>query len=259
LKYKISDLSKIFNLSTNAIRKYEQNGHIVPERDEENGYRWYTDEDVSRLSLIRLYVKNGFSHEEISELLNSNVEEILKKSEERLAEMDSELERLTALRHRVEDNVVLLRRVDEFRSGSIEKDAVPVYYVLYKDGESLLTEPDGLQTLHTYMYSAPETTLIYIFRKDDILNNTGVYAEGCSVKEKHVKGLNLPVNKYTVYYPSCKAVHILIEGSGNLFENVRNKIVSEKIDIKGDIMGVKIADTIENGVNKKYVLICVPI
>ncbi len=259
LKYKISDISKIFNISTNAIRKYEQNGHLKPERDVENGYRWYTDEDVSRLSIIRLYVKSGFTHEEITELLNSDVDSILEKSRERLNEMDAELERLTALRHRVKDNIVLLQRVNEFRRGSIEKDAVPVYYVLYNDGKNLLTDPEGLDTLHTYMYSAPETTLIYIFRKEDIINNTGIYGEGCSVKEKHVVGMNLPVNKYTVYYPTCKAVHILVEGTGNLFENVRNKITENGLDIKGDIMGVKIADTTEDDKSKHYVLICVPI
>lgn len=258
MKYKISDLSKIFNVSTNTIRKYEDNGYILPKRDEGNGYRWYSDEDVSRMCLVRLYIKSGFSHSDIPFMLDSGIDGLLARNEARLQEMDTEINRLKGLRHRLKDNIVLLKRINEFRNGIIEMNAVPVYYVLHREGSRLLTERERLETIHQYMYEAPETQLIYLFRKNDLLNKTGVYCEGCSVKEKYVCSLNLYKNEYTEYYPSCKAVHMLVESHNNIFDDVVEHMEKNNLPVKGDILGVKFADARENGECVKYVLLCIP-
>lgn len=259
LKYKISDLSKIFDVSTNTIRKYEKNGYILPNRNCSNGFRWYSDEDVSRMCLVRLYIKNGFTHNEIPALLDSGIEGLLTGNEERLAEMDAEIERLKSLRHRLKDNIVLLKRINEFRSSVIEMEAVPVYYVLHRYGANLLTEDERVEIIHKYMYDAPETQLIYLFKKEDLLNKTGNYGEGCSVKEKYVDRLSLPKNEYTAYYPKCKAVHVLVESHKDIFDDVLFYLEKNNLPVIDDILGVKLADIRENGESVKYVLLCVPI
>ena len=45
-QYKIGDISRLFNLSSEMIRYYEKMGIIDPIRDEKNGYRYYSIFDI---------------------------------------------------------------------------------------------------------------------------------------------------------------------------------------------------------------------
>lgn len=51
---RISDVEKLVGVSKKNIRFYEEQGLLQPGREEHNGYRSYSDEDVCRLRLIKL-------------------------------------------------------------------------------------------------------------------------------------------------------------------------------------------------------------
>ncbi len=70
--YTIKEVSKKLRISANSIRFYEKKGLITPLRGE-NGYREFTPEDLSRLQIIVLYRRMGFSIEAILEIVNNNV------------------------------------------------------------------------------------------------------------------------------------------------------------------------------------------
>lgn len=69
--YTIKELAEKTGTIPNAIRFYEKKGLLKPERTESN-YRVYSAEDVTRLEMILLYRKMGFSIEKIRELLEKN-------------------------------------------------------------------------------------------------------------------------------------------------------------------------------------------
>lgn len=51
--YKINELASLFGLTTPALRYYETEGLLLPDyRDPENGYRYYGDDSVDKLSQI---------------------------------------------------------------------------------------------------------------------------------------------------------------------------------------------------------------
>ena len=50
-RYKIGDVAKLKGLSRDTLRHYEKRGILTSQR-EENGYRYYTDQDISRLISI---------------------------------------------------------------------------------------------------------------------------------------------------------------------------------------------------------------
>lgn len=45
MEYKISDITKMFNISKEMVRYYEKCGAITPKRTEDNNYRVYTTAD----------------------------------------------------------------------------------------------------------------------------------------------------------------------------------------------------------------------
>lgn len=65
----IGELAERTELSLRTIRHYDEVGLLKPSGRTEGGFRLYTEEDFSRLMLIRRMKPLGFPLEEMSELL----------------------------------------------------------------------------------------------------------------------------------------------------------------------------------------------
>lgn len=59
-------------LTRKAIEYYEEKGFIKPLRNENNGYKNYSDDDLNILNQISLYRKLGLNINEIKQIINSN-------------------------------------------------------------------------------------------------------------------------------------------------------------------------------------------
>lgn len=70
--YTIQQVAKMFNITTNKIRFYEEKGLIKPIRNEDNEYRYFKDEDLVKLQSILLYRVLGLSIEDIKEILSED-------------------------------------------------------------------------------------------------------------------------------------------------------------------------------------------
>lgn len=77
----IKDVEKLTGLTAKSIRFYEAKGLIDVKRNEENSYRSYSENDVERLKLIKLFRYLEFSVEEIKSLLDKDEEQIKEKGQ----------------------------------------------------------------------------------------------------------------------------------------------------------------------------------
>lgn len=215
MKYKISDLSKLLNVTTNTIRRYEKNGYLTPERDKSD-YRWYNENDISRTAFIRLFIKCGFSHSEIKEMINNKSENIISICNNRLNEIDKELERLKYLRHWLKDNIQLMHTLEEINDNFIVIDCVGLKYIIYSSGNEVFNEDDRLKTINQFIYDVLEVQLIKLFKLDDLKNDAIVPYDGLAMKITDVKRLGLEnfitdENKYIETYPKRKCLYGVIE------------------------------------------------
>lgn len=69
--YTIGELARIAGVSTKTLRIYEKKGLLCAERNQENRYRIYTEDDVRELEKIQLMKYLGFSLEQIEGFLRS--------------------------------------------------------------------------------------------------------------------------------------------------------------------------------------------
>ena len=68
--YKISDFSKITNLSVKALRYYDEEKILVPShRDRETAYRYYSEDDFQRAQIIALLRSLDFTIAEIRDVM----------------------------------------------------------------------------------------------------------------------------------------------------------------------------------------------
>ena len=75
--YRISEFSKITNLTVKTLRYYDEEGILTPSyRDEYNSYRYYDEKDFNKAQLIAFLRKMEFSILEIKDVLNQYESEV---------------------------------------------------------------------------------------------------------------------------------------------------------------------------------------
>lgn len=119
--YKIGEFSKIVDMPVRTVRYYDEVDVLKPEYvDEFSGYRYYTDNNVSEASWIKMLRNTGFSLEEIvncksvfdKDIINDKIDEL----NGQIDEISEKIQRLEIMRDELSltnDNVKVLRKVPD--------------------------------------------------------------------------------------------------------------------------------------------------
>jgi len=106
---KVSEIAKAASVNPDTVRFYTREGLLHPQRNPDNGYKQYGSEDLTRLQFARKARQLGFSLAEIQSILdqadhdNSPCPMVRDVFEHRLAEVETRLAELEALRDRMRD------------------------------------------------------------------------------------------------------------------------------------------------------------
>lgn len=99
-KYSIKEVADTFGITTNKIRFYEKKGLINPERNEENEYRKYNDNDIINLQSILLFRSIGLTIEDVRDILdNGEKKNYLNHFNNQWKIVNDEIQRLTIIRN----------------------------------------------------------------------------------------------------------------------------------------------------------------
>ncbi|MFG6177458.1 MerR family transcriptional regulator [Halomonas sp. THAF12] len=106
---KVSELARRAGVTAETVRHYTREGLLSPERDPDNGYQLYDDDDLRRLRFIQRARTLGFGVAEIREILEQSdrgdspcplVRDLLAQ---RLPEIRERIRELEALAGRMEE------------------------------------------------------------------------------------------------------------------------------------------------------------
>jgi DNA-binding transcriptional MerR regulator len=266
-KYKISELATVLNVTTNTIRRYEKMGYIRSKRSENSNYRYYNEDDLSTFMNVRLLRKYGFTHTEIGKMKNSDLAGLISEYEKRLKEFDDQINYLTNLRHRLKDDLVLMKKAEEIKPLCYIRDCVDLSYVLYQSRDEILTEPERVTAIQDYLYLSPEVLRVYLIRKEDVENDRIILNAGVAIKTAHLDRYNIKENEYTGRYEKRKSLisvaKLPVKGEKNIKEDLLkepSKYMQEhNLKMDGDIIGIVISNVIEDQQEMQYVLVGVPI
>ena len=82
--FRISDVAKMFRVSTGTLRHYEKAGLLCPEHtDQETGYRYYSVRQFEVLNTIRYLRALDLPKEENGEFFNSRDNDVTEEKLER--------------------------------------------------------------------------------------------------------------------------------------------------------------------------------
>lgn len=128
---RLNEVIKQVDLSKRAIKFYEEKGLLKTKRDS-NGYRNYTDKDISLLKEISSYRKMGIGLSDIKKILNdkSVLKQILIEKKKEITISQNELE---ALERFIENNNIeeLYDSVDYKTIADAIQNSIPGFYGYY--------------------------------------------------------------------------------------------------------------------------------
>lgn len=107
--YLIKTVSKISGVSVRTLHHYDEIGLLSPKK-QENGYRYYSEEDMSFLQMILFYKYLGFPLKKIKELLKQKDSEILEHLRMQLNLMQKEKQKLITLIDTLEKTIASQER-----------------------------------------------------------------------------------------------------------------------------------------------------
>ena len=144
MQYKIGKIAKIMGVTPEAIRHYERLGLIVPFKDPETNYRYYTSEQIDQLLYIQRFSHMGISLSNIREnILRGNVQTHREMVQQKRNDYVQEIQRLQA-----DEPGPLYQRIENDGLLSVQLYLYPkTGYLLYFTG-GLFEHQGGCERFH---------------------------------------------------------------------------------------------------------------
>ena len=148
--YLIKQVSEISGVSVRTLHHYDSIGLLSPKKDE-NGYRHYSEEDLTYLQTILYYKYLGFSLKEIESLLQQNEETLIQHLQKQLILMKKEKEKLLTLIDTLEKTIMSTERKigmkieDKFKGFSVSDNENYKNEAIEKYGEEVNKEAEEKQ------------------------------------------------------------------------------------------------------------------
>jgi len=125
--FTVSELAGKAEVTPDTVRHYVHIGMLNPERNPHNGYKLFSDLDVSKLRFIRQAQSLGFTLAEIGEILSHSMEgsspcpQVREVMQRRIVENKAKLDALNTLQKRME---TALKRWERMPNGHPDGDSV---------------------------------------------------------------------------------------------------------------------------------------
>ncbi len=113
--YLIKTASKISGVSVRTLHYYDEIGLLSPEK-RDNGYRYYSEKDMSVLQMILFYKYLGFSLKKIKKMLKEEDKDVLGHLKKQFTLLEDERRRLLTLMDTLEKTIISYERRTEMRT-----------------------------------------------------------------------------------------------------------------------------------------------
>lgn len=187
----ISEIAKILKVNKHTLLHYENENIITPIFRGENGYRYYSGEQLAKFKNILYLRELGFSIAEIKEYMNNNnYSQAIKSMEERLQKNSKEIEKLLLKEKQLKSGIEALKKLKEIE---MKKDIPFLSFENEVRGSSLLQTSFDLKE-----------SVINMKKIDDILDDviwTERYSFGFIVPYKNLITKKIIPNKFFISNP----------------------------------------------------------
>lgn len=267
-KYKIGMVARLLDLPNDTLRYYESRGLVTPQKDEENGYRYYDAWDLNYLLDSLHYRSFDFSLNDVVKMINEDdheeiVERCLKRESELLHtiyEYKQKLNSLVMFRQRMSQ---LIKKVGVYEV--TERPAM--VYQRHRVNNEFVFEEDSLSVMKKWLAMMPKTDHTFVVPNYNVSNPNSFneYWWGFSLSPDDAMCSGIDISPPVEYYPPTKCIYTVFTAGGrSTFTNsLKTKVISDIQRMGHKIIGPPIGHLIvrlhEDGVFTRYFQVWVPI
>lgn len=248
MKLKISDLARLFGLSTEALRFYEREGVILPGRDDKNNYRSYDHKHLKIISKCALLRAVGFSLKETKDIIEAETYGgFLRRLEEKEAELAREEERLAAKRRIVGAYREKIRSIPLLLNTFTLTES-PELVCLINQHDRTFTEDEALIELtKQWLQNLPMINFFVQVKREDVVNNQ-VWSRhhGYSINVSRFDVAGLEVTGLTTRLAPRKCLYTIQsfnlsrDGKKAAIDSIADYIETKGCVVNGDMFGHQI-------------------
>ena len=243
MKYKISEVAKLLDITPEAIRYYESKGIITPERSQDTGYRYYNGWEIHMLIRARTYRELGYSLEETSNLLNhyetKDIISYLTRREEHIKQEILRSKNLLKYIEREKQNIINSHELIGNYSIEYRPD---IYRLQMQDGYVLHPDKELRQTIYNWIDKIPFVFTSTLFPLEDVKNNGKGFTVGLGIYKEYAELLNIEESDYVRFFPSelCVLTGIQSKSSRDITPELLtpaiNYMNSQGMELTGDVL-----------------------
>lgn len=258
-QYKISEVSKALGVSADTLRFYEKENIIKPQRNEKNGYRYYTVQDINNLLNIIFYRKMDIGIEDIKDILFKN----------NFDDMRSLIQSKTIdVKKRIEEQSILLKKLhQEERAYDVVEEAFGKYSIKQLPPLFMLNEIfDDSYVEGMTLFSNEYFEICSLCTKFKILDKNVIEDKYYVVmSENTAKDFKLTENVNPLFilsYPKCVYTVIRVLADEITYKSIEDIILyieDNDYEIYDEIIAVYIFTVYENKKPVDFMEIYVPI
>lgn len=267
-RYKIGSVAQFLGLSSEALRYYEKNGILDSQRDDENGYRYYSTWDINYLLDCTYYRAFNFPVSDVKYLIkDASLKELAEHCHAQQMEL---LRQLNSLRGKLDALCSLehsLAEVEE-KIGRIElAGSPPLIFRAHRHNSALLTDADAAYRWDYWNERKPLVKNTFLFPRR---------AQNGMPENEYFWGYSLPTEMIGAddkkriadarYIPGTKCLHTVFKayGENTFFQALETQVramsgESAYIPSEKPIIGHLLARVHENEQIVRYCEAWVPI
>ncbi|SHI03996.1 DNA-binding transcriptional regulator, MerR family [Sporobacter termitidis DSM 10068] len=267
-KYKIGAVARLLDLPIETLRYYEGRGIVTPQKDEENGYRYYDAWDLNYLLDSICYRSYDFSLNDITRMINEDDQpSLVDRFFKREAEL---LHTIYIYRQKLDALVKLRQRISQApkKLGTFEICENPaMIYQRHRIKNEFIFDDDALKLTKKWLDLMPfvnHTFLIPNYSATD-LDAFSEYWWGFSQSPDEAIRNGIDISPPVEYIPTVKCIYTVFTAGGpNTFTNsLKHHVISEVFKKGYKIVGPPVGHLIvrihEDGAFTRYFEIWVPI
>ncbi len=197
--FNISDLSRLFNLTSETLRKYEKK-HIVEPLRTENNYRIYSSWEITKIIRARQLKSECSSLVEVDEhMLEMDSDESVRNIELRQKALSQEIENKKRLLTWLTDRKEVIENYKNNRGKVYLKKEEKIYCNIYMVGNTITDKTgEDLKQLQRWMAALPYTSVYYVgIRGQETISCVGI-------TESERKAYHLEDLKADFVIPACE-------------------------------------------------------
>ena len=197
--FNISDLSRLFNLTSETLRKYEKK-HIVEPSRTDNNYRIYSSWEITKIIRARQLKSECSSLVEVDEhMLEMDSDESVRNIELRQKELIQEIENKKRLLTWLTDRKEVIENYKNNRGKVYLKKEEKIYCNIYMVGNTITDKTgEDLKQLQRWMAALQYTSVYYVgIRGQETVSCVGI-------TESERKAYHLEDLKADFVIPACE-------------------------------------------------------